>query len=138
MEVRGIQPNEEEGGAAYLAGLIESVSFAPIIDDNSNFVDPPVKMRKNFNAANVSNLGPIRDCKKSENLKSKKKSKIAADKRLRQDRIISQQIDLEYDIRTIQCGVDEKIDEFFEEMRAKFLGKSSPEVSRSQLVVYND
>ncbi|KAL2461482.1 hypothetical protein Adt_44902 [Abeliophyllum distichum] len=73
MEVRGIQPNEEERGAAYLVGLFESFSSAPIIDDDSDFVDPSVKIRKGFKATNVENPGPIRDCKKSGNLKSQKK-----------------------------------------------------------------
>ncbi|KAL2465496.1 hypothetical protein Adt_41347 [Abeliophyllum distichum] len=73
------------------------------------------------------------DCGDMENL-----TNLMMDIRMRQDRIISQQIDLKYDIRAIQCGVDEKIDGFLEEMRAKFLRKMSPEVSRSQIVVYND
>ncbi|KAL2525575.1 Cyclin-dependent kinase A-1 [Abeliophyllum distichum] len=42
------------------------------------------------------------------------------------------------DIGAIQRGVDEKIDGFLEEMRINFVEKSIPEVSRSQLVVYND
>ncbi|KAL2524621.1 Uncharacterized protein Adt_09675 [Abeliophyllum distichum] len=55
IEVRGIQPNEEERGTVYLVGLFESFSPAPIIDDDSDFVDPPVKIRKSFKATNVEN-----------------------------------------------------------------------------------
>ncbi|KAL2549233.1 hypothetical protein Fot_10763 [Forsythia ovata] len=67
-----------------------------------------------------------------------KLNKIMMDIRLRQDQIISHQIDLKYELRAMQRIVDEKINGFVDELRVKLSGKSSSHVSSSPIVIYND
>ncbi|KAL2498103.1 Uncharacterized protein Adt_23653 [Abeliophyllum distichum] len=134
MEIRRIEPDEEERGAPYLAGIFRTNRAGPNLEDvdDGDFVDPPVTLRKSLK------IDPLRACNESKNAvhSTFKLKEIMSDIRLRQDQIISQQIDLKYEIRAIQRFVDDKIGGFLGELRAKLDGQSSAE-KRGQIVLYN-
>ncbi|KAL2532950.1 Ulp1 protease family [Abeliophyllum distichum] len=118
LEIRGIQPNEDEMGASYLAGFFQSYRADPDIDDDNDFVDPPVR-------------DELKDY-------GEKLNKIMLDIRLRQDQIISQQIDLKDDLRKMKLSVDEKINGFIDELRRKVTKNSTSHVYPSPIVIYTD
>ncbi|KAL2486438.1 hypothetical protein Adt_31194 [Abeliophyllum distichum] len=146
LEIRGIEPNEEERRASYFSGLFQINRAAPNIEDvdDNDFVDPPIRLRKTLNP------DPFRACNESKNAKNftsklkederncynEKLNKIMSDIRLRQDQIMSQQIDLKYEVRTIRRFVDDKIAGFLEELKAKLDGKCSFDVTPGQIVLY--
>ncbi|KAL2512982.1 Uncharacterized protein Adt_18582 [Abeliophyllum distichum] len=137
MEIRRIEPDEEERGAPYLAGIFWSNRAGPnLVDvDDDDFVDPPVRLRKSLKTDPLWSCNELKNAVHSTfKLKedepkcyNEKLNKIMSDIRLRQDQIISQQIDLKYEIRAIQRFVDDKINGFLGELRAKFDGQSFAE-----------
>ncbi|KAL2517660.1 Uncharacterized protein Adt_13907 [Abeliophyllum distichum] len=147
LEIRGIEPDEEERCASYLTGLYQINRAAPDIEDvdDDDFVDPSVRLKKSLKT------DQLRACNESKNAKNstssmkedeprrynEKLNKMLSDIRLRHDQIISQQVDLKFEVRAIQRFVDEMIGGFLEELKAKLDGMCSTEVNHGQIVVYN-
>ncbi|KAL2517000.1 DUF1985 domain-containing protein [Abeliophyllum distichum] len=111
LEIRGIEPDEEERCASYLTGLYQINRAAPDIEDvdDDDFVDPPVRLKKSLK------IDQLRACNESKNAKNstssmkedercrynEKLNKMLSDIRLRQDQIISQQVDLKFEVDQI-------------------------------------
>ncbi|KAL2499110.1 Uncharacterized protein Adt_24660 [Abeliophyllum distichum] len=113
LEIRRIEPDEEERGASYLTGLFQTNRAAPNLEDvdDDDFVDPLVRLRK------ILKTNPLRACNESKNTKN-------STFKLK-----------EYEIRAIQRSVDDNIGSFLGELRAKLDGKSSSE-KQGQIVLY--
>ncbi|KAL2524582.1 hypothetical protein Adt_09636 [Abeliophyllum distichum] len=111
-EVNGMQPDEEERGASYLACLFGSDRPSATYDDDSDFVDPPVSKSKKFNTPTTSIPGVVRNSNVSKKTKSVPKEIYNPDR-------TKLSLDLKSDIRTLHREIDAKLDNFMDELRTK-------------------